>query len=68
MKLIDEWKHSHKLYSMKLMYFASLCDIVLASVVIIDQKFPFDPLWYVGIRLALTVASMGARVVAQNND
>ena len=68
MKLIDKWKESHKLYSMQLMYFSTICDIIMACIVIIDQKFPFNPLWYVGIRLTLTLASMGARLVAQKDN
>ncbi|MNJ48175.1 hypothetical protein D3C77_433620 [compost metagenome] len=50
---------------MQLNAFAVLCDLVLAAVVIIDQRFPFDPLWYVLARLALTAAGMGARLIAQ---
>lgn len=68
MKLIDKWKESYKLYSMQLMYFATICDIIMACIVIIDQRFPFEPLWYVGIRLALTLASMVARLIAQKDD
>ena len=68
MKLIDKWRESHKLYSMQLMYFATICDIIMACIVIIDQRFPFEPLWYVGIRLALTLASMVARLVAQKDN
>lgn len=64
-KLIDNWRLAHKFTSMQLMAFAGACDIVLAAVVIIDQRFPFDPLWYVLARLALTGVSMGARLVAQ---
>ena len=68
MKLIDKWKESHKLYSMQLMYFATICDIIMACIVVIDQRFPFDPLWYVGIRLALTLASMWARKKKKKDD
>ena len=64
-KLINEWRIAHKFTSMQLMAFAGLCDIVLAGVVIVDQKFPFDPLWYVLARLALTGVSMAARLIAQ---
>ena len=53
---------------MQLLYFATICDIIMACIVIIDQKFPFNPLWYVGIRLTLTLASMVARLVAQKDD
>ena len=67
MKLIDKWKESHKLYSMQLMYFATICDIIMACLVIIDQKFPFNPLWYVVLRLVLTITSMGARLIAQQS-
>lgn len=68
MKLIDKWKESNKLYSMQLLYFATICDIIMACIVIIDQRFPFNPLWYVGIRLTLTLASMVARLVAQKDN
>ena len=68
MKLIEKWKESHKFYSMQLLYFATISDIIMAGIVIIDQKFPFNPLWYVGIRLTLTLASMVARLVAQKDD
>lgn len=65
MQLISDWKKAHRLYSIKLGYFATACDIAMAAVVIIDDKFPFNPLWYVGLRLSLTVASMAARLLAQ---
>lgn len=64
-QLIDNWRQAHRFSSMRLHAFAGLCDIVLAWVVIIDQRFPFDPLWYVLARLALTAAGMGARLIAQ---
>ncbi|QDB73833.1 holin [Aeromonas phage 2_D05] len=65
LKLIDNWRVAHKFTSMQLMAFAGACDIILAGVVIVNQQFPFDPLWYVVGRLALTGVSMGARLVAQ---
>ena len=65
LKLIDNWRVAHKFTSMQLMAFAGACDIILAGVVIVNQQFPFDPLWYVLGRLALTGISMGARLVAQ---
>jgi uncharacterized membrane protein YjdF len=64
-RLIDNWRQAHRFSSMRLQAFAGLCDIVLAAVVIVDQRFPFDPLWYVLARLALTAAGMGARLIAQ---
>ena len=67
MKLIDKWKESHKLYSMQLMYFATICDIIMACIVIINSSFPFNPLWYVVLRLVLTITSMGARLIAQQS-
>lgn len=65
MKLISDWKKAHRLYSIQLGYFATMCDIAMTAIVIIDDKFPFNPLWYVGLRLGLTVASMVARLLAQ---
>lgn len=65
LQLIDNWRVAHKFTSMQLMAFAGVCDIVLAGVVIVNQQFPFDPLWYVLARLALTAAGMGARLIAQ---
>lgn len=65
LKLIDNWRVAHKFTSMQLMALAVVCDIILAGVVIVDQKFPFDPLWYVLARLTLTCVSMVARLVAQ---
>lgn len=64
-RLIDNWRQAHRFSSMQLQAFAVLCDLVLAGVVIVDQRFPFDPLWYVLARLALTAAGMGARLIAQ---
>lgn len=64
-RLIDNWRQAHRFSSMQLQAFAVLCDLVLAAVVIIDQRFPFDPLWYVLARLVLTAAGMGARLIAQ---
>ncbi|MNI67802.1 hypothetical protein D3C73_1234550 [compost metagenome] len=65
LRLIDNWREAPRFSSMQLNAFAVLCDLVLAAVVIIDQRFPFDPLWYVLARLALTAAGMGARLIAQ---
>lgn len=65
LRLIDNWRQAHRFSSMQLQAFAVLCDLVLASVVIVDQRFPFDPLWYVLARLMLTAAGMGARLIAQ---
>lgn len=64
-QLIDNWRHSWRFSSMQLQGFAGMCDIVLAGVVIVNQQFPFNPLWYVLARLALTAAGMGARLIAQ---
>lgn len=68
LKLIDNWRVAHKFTSMQLMAFAGVCDIILAGVVIVNQQFPFDPLWYVLGRLALTAAGMGARLIAQQTN
>lgn len=65
LRLIDNWRQAHRFSSMQLQAFAVACDLVLAGVVIVDQRFPFDPLWYVLARLALTAAGMGARLIAQ---
>lgn len=64
-KPIDNWREAHRFSSMQLNAFAVLCDLVLAGIVIVDQRFPFDPLWYVLARLVLTTAGMGARLIAQ---
>jgi hypothetical protein len=64
-RLIDNWREAHRFSSMRLHAFAGACDIVLAGVVIVDQRFPFDPLWYALARLALTAAGMGARLIAK---
>lgn len=64
-QLISNWRQAHRFSSMQLHGFAGLCDIALAGVVIVNQQFPFDPLWYVLARLALTAAGMGARLIAQ---
>lgn len=64
-QLISNWRQAHRFSSMQLQGFAALCDIILAGVVIVDQRFPFDPLWYVLARLVLTAAGMGARLIAQ---
>lgn len=65
MKLIDNWREWHKLYSMQLNFVATISDILMALIIVLNETFPFDPLWYVGIRLTLTLASMGARLVVQ---
>ena len=64
-QLISNWRSAHRFTSMQIQAFAVMCDIGLAGMVIVDQRFPIDPLWYVLGRLALTAASMGARLVAQ---
>lgn len=53
LQLIDNWRVAHKFTSIQLMAFAGVCDIILAGVVIVNQQFPFDPLWYVLGRLLL---------------
>lgn len=68
LKLIDNWRVAHKFTSMQLMAFAGVCDIILAGVVIVNQQFPFDPLWYVLGRLVLTAAGIGARLIAQQTN
>lgn len=67
MKLIDNWKSSWKFSSMQLLFFATVCDIVAVGALIIDDKFPIDPTAYVLLRLAMTILSMGARLVAQQD-
>lgn len=65
MNLIDNWKLAHKFSSIQLQMFASACDVVLACVVVVNQSWPINPLYYVAVRLTMTVAAMGARLVAQ---
>lgn len=67
MKLIDNWKSAWKFSSLQLQLVATLGDIAMACLVIINASFPFNPLWYVILRLALTITSMGARLIAQQS-
>ena len=67
MKLIDNWRHSWKFSSMQLLLFATMCDIVAIGALVLDEKFPINPVLYVALRLFMTVASMLARLVAQKS-
>lgn len=53
---------------MQLLSFALICDVAATLAFIIDEKFPVDPLIYVLFRLAMTVFSMVARLVAQSTE
>lgn len=68
MKLIPNWRSSWKFSSIQLLSFALICDVVATLAFIIDEKFPVDPLIYVLFRLAMTVLSMVARLVAQSTE
>lgn len=68
MKLIPNWRSSWKFSSIQLLSFALICDVVATLAYIIDEKFPVDPLIYVLFRLAMTVFSMVARLVAQSTE
>lgn len=67
MKLIDNWRHSWKFSSIQLLLFATVCDVVAVAALVIDEKFPINPMVYVLLRLAMTVGSMVARLVAQKS-
>ncbi len=67
MKLIDNWKSAWRFSSMQLQLVATLADIAMACLVVVNTSFPFNPLWYVVLRLALTLTSMGARLIAQQS-
>lgn len=68
MKLIPNWRSSWKFSSIQLLSFALICDVVATLAFIVDEKFPVDPLIYVLFRLAMTVLSMVARLVAQSTE
>ena len=68
MKLIPNWRRSWKFSSIQLLSFALICDVVATLAFIVDEKFPVDPLIYVLFRLAMTVLSMVARLVAQSTE
>lgn len=65
MKLIANWRQSWKFSSIQLLLFATICDVVAVAALVIDEKFPVDPMVYVLLRLVMTVGSMVARLVAQ---
>lgn len=67
MKLIDNWRSAWRFSSMQLQLAATICDIIMACLVIMNASFPFNPLWYVVLRMGLTVTSMGARLIAQQS-
>lgn len=66
MKLIPNWKSAFKLSSVQLGALAVGCDAAFVIVSVIDEKWPMNPIWYAGIRMALTIASMLARIVRQD--
>lgn len=68
MKLIPNWRSSWKFSSIQLLSFALICDVAATLAFIVDEKFPVDPLIYVLFRLAMTVLSMVARLVAQSTE
>lgn len=65
MKLIQNWKHAYRYSSMQLLMFAMFMDLGVTTLILIDTKFPFNPVWYVVLRLVLTGLAMGARLIAQ---
>ena len=68
MKLIPNWRSSWKFSSIQLLSFALICDVAATLAFIVDEKFPVDPLIYVLFRLAMTILSMVARLVAQSTE
>lgn len=68
MKLIPNWRSSWKFSSIQLLSFALICDVAATLAFIVDEKFPVDPLVYVLFRLAMTILSMVARLVAQSTE
>lgn len=65
MQLIPDWKLAYKFSSIQLMVAATICDLIVAAAIIINESFPINPLVYVAIRLLMTAGAMLARLVAQ---
>lgn len=67
MKLISNWRKAHKLSSVQLNAIALMCDGAFIGVAVWYETFPMPVLMYAGLRMALTVASTVARLVAQES-
>lgn len=66
-RLIPNWRRGWRFSSVQLQAVAVVCDALVAAIVIVGESWPVSPLWYVWLRLGLTVVSMLARFVAQND-
>lgn len=67
MKLISNWRKAHKMSSVQLNAIALMCDGAFIGVAVWYETFPMPVLMYAGLRMALTVASTVARLVAQES-
>ena len=67
MELISNWRKAHKLSSVQLNAVALTCDGAFIGVAVWYETFPMPVLMYAGLRMALTVASTVARLVAQES-
>lgn len=66
-RLIPNWRRGWRFSSVQLQAVAVVCDALVAAIVIVGESWPVSPLWYVWLRFGLTVVSMLARFVAQND-
>lgn len=64
-KLIDNWRHSWRFTSMQLNLFAIVCDGLFIVVAVLNESFYIHPVVYAVLRVLLTLAAMGARLVRQ---
>ena len=67
MKLISNWRKAHKMSSVQLNAVALTCDGAFIGVEVWYETFPMPVLMYAGLRMALTVASTVARLIAQES-
>ena len=67
MKLVSNWRKAHKMSSVQLNAVALTCDGAFIGVAVWYESFPMPVLMYAGLRMALTVASTVARLVAQES-
>ena len=67
MKLISNWRKAHKMSSVQLNAIALTCDGAFIGVAVWHETFPIPVLMYAGLRMALTVASTVARLIAQES-
>ena len=67
MKLIANWRKAHKMSSVQLNAIALACDGAFIGLAVWYESFPIPVLLYAGLRMALTLASTVARLVAQES-